>query len=169
MTETRLITTNWDEHIKITVHGRNWISNRYVAVRADLLNVIGPDHRSVPDIDPSKYPTRATTPATGAIGIYTAAVLWRNRDLAVMESDCPGIHALTRGGEMVGFATEGSPDSPLTLHADALERVYRVADILKYYVRNPDRWDPYDPPVDDEFLFEAVAHALAAADGLADS
>lgn len=157
------INTRWAEHIALEVHGRNWISNRFVAIRADLLRIDADDiSGKVAKVDPDKFPSEATFPTEGPIGIHTAAVLWRNPGMVATDSDRPGMHMLTMGGEVVGFATEGAPDSSFDVRAADLPQLFKVADVLVDYVHDdPTPWGGGEGR-DDEFLFAAAAKVIDA-------
>lgn len=90
--------------VRYTHDGREWISDRYLAFDAATITGI-PEARVMPGSAAiPKMPSRATGPATGAIGDRTLAALDRWPALDIADSDVETMHALTIGGEMVGYA-----------------------------------------------------------------
>lgn len=113
---------------RFTHAGRDWISDRYVALDAELLSdAPATDTPGAamgrPKVD--MLPTRAIGPATGIIGPRTLDLLARHPDLTLADSDKPGIHALTWDGVMVGFATVGKEGSGLPV--EWLPRAWEMA------------------------------------------
>ena len=102
----------------IDLDGTRWITDRYVAIRCDAAALTTEDLDELPmpaPIDRAKYPYSASDPQTnGPIGPNLAALLWVNSDdrgiaLTVHDSDKPGIYAICRDGDMIGFSTAPVP------------------------------------------------------------
>ena len=142
----------------IDLDGTRWITDRYVAIRCDAAALTTEDLDELPmlaPIDRAKYPYSASDPQTnGPIGPNLAALLWVNSDdrgiaLTVHDSDKPGIYAICRDGDMIGFSTAPVPvgDEAWTPTIDQLPKAFAVAREISRYIWNLDEflWETGNP------------------------
>lgn len=131
-----LINLDSSYSVRFTLNDAEYISNRYVAVREDRVDLEGVlDIYRGSIIDPVRYPSEITGRASGGVGPETAAFLLMNRslDIQLHDSDVPNIYVVTLGGEPVGFTTKQAKHGGPQVSAGDLPLLLDVVEVIRRY------------------------------------